>query len=179
MHSDIQIRRCTPADAVALSDLAKRCFEDTFRGTCTDADMVEFLEFFYNEARLENELRQLDEATFFAELDGKPVAYLRICEGDPPFPFLAELRPLELSRLYVDQPFQGKGVAAMLMNYYLDFARENKFNYLWLGVWEHNYRAQSFYRKYGFRFTGHMHPFPIGSTPQTDEWWELLRPPKP
>jgi ribosomal protein S18 acetylase RimI-like enzyme len=171
--SDIQIRACAPADAAVLSDLAKRCFKDTFTGTCTEEDMEDFLETYYNEARLEQELKQSDECTFFAEIEGKPIAYLRICEGVPPFPAPADVRPLELSRLYVDLPFKGTGVAKQLMQYYMDYGQANGYNYLWLGVWEYNYRAQAFYKKYGFRFNGNKHPFPIGQTPQTDEWWDL------
>ena len=46
---------------------------------------------------------------------------------------------------------------------------------MWLGVWEHNYRAQKFYQKMGFEDTGYKHPFPIGNTPQTDLWyWKFL-----
>ena len=173
MTPEILIRRCVPADAAALSDLAKRCFKDTFEGTCTDADMEDFLETFYNEDRLGQELRRDDEITFFAEREGVPLAYLRICEGEPPFPAPAGLRPLELSRLYVDLPLKGTGVAKQLMQYYMEYAEANSYRFLWLGVWEHNLRAQAFYRKYGFQFNGHKHPFPIGQTPQTDEWWEL------
>jgi ribosomal protein S18 acetylase RimI-like enzyme len=38
---------------------------------------------------------------------------------------------------------------------------------LWLGVWEHNYRAQAFYRKWEFRVVG-THIFQLGSDAQTD-----------
>lgn len=29
-------------------------------------------------------------------------------------------------------------------------AKEGGFDWAWLGVWEHNVKAQGFYRKYGF-----------------------------
>ena len=62
-----------------------------------------------------------------------------------------------------------------LMNFALDFAMTNKYEVVWLGVWEHNNRAQKFYWKYGFEKSGHTHPFPIGNTPQTDLWlWKFL-----
>jgi len=102
-----------------------------------------------------------------------PVGFLRFLESPVPFPCNTCTRALELNRLYVDQSYKGKGVAQELMDYYLQFAADNRYDFLWLGVWEHNYRAQAFYRRYGFSFTGHRHPFPIGNTPQTDEWWAL------
>jgi len=38
---DIKIRRITPREAQALSDMAKLTFYDTFTGTCTEADIRE------------------------------------------------------------------------------------------------------------------------------------------
>ena len=55
-------------------------------------------------------------------------------------------------------------------------ATEKKYEAVWLGVWEHNIRAQKFYGKYGFEDSGYTHDFPIGSTPQTDKWfWKFLK----
>jgi ribosomal protein S18 acetylase RimI-like enzyme len=38
---------------------------------------------------------------------------------------------------------------------------------LWLGVWEHNARAQAFYRNWNFTDIG-THVFQLGDDPQTD-----------
>ncbi|MES2849190.1 MAG: GNAT family N-acetyltransferase, partial [Bacteroidota bacterium] len=55
------------------------------------------------------------------------------------------------------------------------FAKENKYEVLWLGVWEHNDRAKKFYEKMGFKDSGHTHDFPIGNTPQRDNWlWKFF-----
>lgn len=174
MSPDITIRRCTVADAQALSALASRTFHDTFTGTCTEDDMQEFLATYYSEERLRQELSDAKDYVFFAMQDGEPIAYLRFLESPVPFPYDTALKPLELNRLYVDAAHKGAGVARALMDFYLDFAMENDYRFLWLGVWEHNYRAQSFYRKYGFTPTHYTHPFPIGKTPQTDVWWERI-----
>ena len=56
------------------------------------------------------------------------------------------------------------------MTFVLDFAAEKNYDLVWLGVWEHNERALNFYKKFGFIDTGFKHPFPIGNTPQTDNW---------
>jgi len=57
------------------------------------------------------------------------------------------------------------------MNFALDFAKQKNYDLIWLGVWEHNERAKSFYKKFGFEDSGVEHPFPIGNTPQTDVWF--------
>jgi ribosomal protein S18 acetylase RimI-like enzyme len=134
--------------------------------------MQHFLGTYYNEARVEGELGNPDDYIFFAEVEGAPVGFLRFLGTPLPFP-AAALKPLELNRLYVDARYKGRGVAQQLMDFYLQYAADHGYDYLWLGVWEYNYRAQAFYRRNGFRFTGHRHPFPIGNTPQTDEWWAL------
>jgi ribosomal protein S18 acetylase RimI-like enzyme len=41
---------------------------------------------------------------------------------------------------------------------------------MWLGVWERNVRAQSFYRKHGFAPVG-AHVFLFGTEEQTDQIW--------
>jgi ribosomal protein S18 acetylase RimI-like enzyme len=167
----LTIRRCTIDDAPALSALARRTFYDTFTGTCTEEDMQDFLDTFYNEDRIRQELSDEADYVFFAMMHDMPVAYLRFLESAIPFPHGPDKKALELNRLYVDKAYKGQGDAHALMNFYLDYAKMGGYRLLWLGVWEHNYRAQAFYRKYGFAPSPYTHPFPIGNTPQTDVWW--------
>ena len=88
---------------------------------------------------------------------------------------MKQWKSLELKRIYVLEEFHGKGVAQRLMNFVIQSAQANQYQVVWLGVWEHNYRAQKFYEKYSFVHSGHTHDFPIGSTPQTDCWfWRFL-----
>jgi len=168
---NITIRRCAPEDAAALSKLAQTSFFDTFHDTCTAADMEDFLQQYYSEKQLLKELEDPEDFVFFAIVDGIPAGYLRLLPARPPFAMEHEYHALELNRLYIDKHFLGQGVAQALMSFFGEFAAAGQYLYLWLGVWEHNYRAQAFYRKYGFSFTGYTHPFPVGGTPQTDQWW--------
>lgn len=163
---------CRPADAEALSAIAKRTFYDTFTGTCSEEDMQGFLYEYYDAARLRRELETGVLPSWFAMADGLPAGYVSFAQRPPAFPYNGDAaKAFELIRLYVDKPFHGKGVAQALMRFYMDAAVAEGAACLWLGVWEHNYRAQKFYSKYGFTFTGHTHPFPIGLTPQIDQWW--------
>jgi len=173
---EINIRRVTIDDVSALSVIARKTFYDTFTGTCTEADMRDFLDKFYSEERLGKELTNDNNFCFFAEAEGIPVAYLQFMEDYSGFPEIKKWRALELKRIYVLDTFQGKGVAQQLMDFILNFAVENKYEMVWLGVWEHNTKAQKFYAKYGFENSGFTHDFPIGNTPQTDLWlWKFLK----
>ncbi len=172
---EISIRRVTIDDASALSVIARQTFYDTFTGTCSEEDMRSFLDEFYNEEQLGKELMDEETFCFFAESEGSPVAYLHFKEDYNNFPLIKKWKALELKRIYVQKEFHGKGIAQQLMDFILAFATENKYEVVWLGVWEHNVRAQRFYEKYGFEFSGHTHDFPIGDTPQTDVWlWKFL-----
>ena len=159
------------ADVAALTAIARSTFHDTFAHTATAADMHHFLDSFYSSEQMAGELANPEDYIFFATIQNNPVGFMRFLESPVPFPHNAHGKPLELNRLYVDAAYQGRGIAQLLMNFYMEYAVSSGCRLLWLGVWEHNHRAHAFYRKYGFTFTGHRHPFPIGDTPQTDEWW--------
>ena len=172
---EIKLRRIVVHDAAALSAIAKQTFFDTFTGTCTDADMQDFLDNYFNEPKLASEINEKNNFYFFAEYEGNPVGYLQFMEDYSGFPLMKKWKALELKRLYVLKEFHGKGIAQQLMDHILSLAKENGYEVVWLGVWEHNNRARHFYEKYGFVFSGHTHDFPIGSTPQTDQWlWKFL-----
>ncbi len=173
---EINIRRVTIDDVSTLSVLARQTFYDTFTGTCTEEDMHGFLDKYYSEAQLGKELLDTGTCCFFAELDGVPVAYLQFKEDYGNFPIMKKWKALELKRIYVLNGFHGKGIAQALMDLILNFATEHQYEVVWLGVWEHNLRAQRFYEKYGFTNSGYTHDFPIGDTPQTDVWlWKFLK----
>jgi ribosomal protein S18 acetylase RimI-like enzyme len=75
--------------------------------------------------------------------------------------------PVELVRLYVSREWLGRGIGEQLMRACIDVARQLGHETLWLGVWEHNGRAQAFYRKWDFRTVGE-HMFELGSDMQRD-----------
>jgi len=101
-----------------------------------------------------------------AEADGVALGYAMLRSGTTPEQVTGE-RPIELVRLYVSQDSLGSGVGAALMRACLDEAKRDGYQTLWLGVWEHNNRAQTFYRKWNFREVG-THLFQLGDDPQTD-----------
>jgi ribosomal protein S18 acetylase RimI-like enzyme len=173
---EITIRRILLQDAAALAQISRQTFYDTFTGTCTEADMQLFLEQYYNLVQVQSELANKDDFYFFAEINGVPVGYLRFMEDYSGLPEVNQWKALELKRLYVLKEYHSKGVAQKLMVFFIAYALQNKYQLVWLGVWEHNLRAQKFYTKYGFVNSGFTHDFPIGNTPQTDQWfWKFLQ----
>ena len=174
MHK-ITMRRITLEDVPALSFLAKKTFYDTFTGTCTEDDMSDFLETFYNENTLAEEVSNNSFQYFFAELDEEIVGYILFSDGEVSFDEIKGSTALELKRLYILNEYHGKGIAHDVMNFFLDYAMAQGYDVAFLGVWEHNLKAQKFYKKHGFIMSEHTHPFPIGKTPQTDVYmWKSI-----
>lgn len=164
----VTLRRLTLKDVPAISILAKKTFYDSFSGTATPEDMDDFLELYYNETVLTQQIEVDRINYFFAEINNEPVAYISFAKESPDFAETKGRSVIELKRLYVLGQYHAKGIAQKLMNFFLEYAIRENFDVAFLGVWEYNYKAQNFYAKYGFTHTKYRHPFPIGNTPQTD-----------
>jgi len=172
---NILIRRVKEEDVEVLSELSKKTFYDTFTGTCSEKDMEDFLEEYFNLNQVKKELSDNTDFYYFAEVESKPVGYIRFKEDYEALETMRKWKALELKRFYVLKEYHGKGVADILIEFILNYAKNSHYEVVWLGVWEFNFRAQNFYRKKGFKDSGYSHPFPIGNTPQTDLWyWKFI-----
>ena len=166
------IRRGDINDVALLQQIGRTTFDDTFGNTCTKEDMRGVLDLFFNSAQVALELQDESDNFFFFEQDGIAKGYLRInAKHACPLDSFQNRKSIELVRLYILKEFHGLGVANELMNFALDFARNNGFDLMYLSVWEYNFRARGFYEKHGFANTGIENDFPLGSTPQTDYWF--------
>jgi ribosomal protein S18 acetylase RimI-like enzyme len=151
--------------------LGRDVYTETFQAYNTEENMRAYLNEAYDLKQLEAEWHEADSAYFLARVVGEPAGFLRLRKNDE---VAHQLGPntLELQRLYIHSKFHGKGVAACLMEKYLEVARARQVEWLWLGVWEKNFRAQAFYQKWGFQKFGE-HVFQMGDDPQID--WLLCR----
>ena len=165
---EIHIKRATPEDAELISSMSKVTFEDTFRGTCTDEDLQSFVDTAFSLANTLRNLNDENDFYFIAYINNEAAGYMRLKENYTEYDAIKKYNGLELKRIYVAKEYQSKKVGAALMAYALQFSAEKNYEVLWLGVWEHNEKARSFYKKWGFIDTGDTHDFPIGNTPQTD-----------
>ncbi|HET6346735.1 MAG TPA: GNAT family N-acetyltransferase, partial [Myxococcota bacterium] len=149
-----RIAPATAADAAFIARLGAQVFYKTFAHVTPPADMQAFLSETYAPARVAAELA--DPAHVFRvarAADDALAGFAQLRQG-PPDPAVRGPAPVELQRLYVDSRWHGLGVAQALMHQAIDWAVAAGFRTLWLGVWEHNVRAQRFYRKYGLEVCG-------------------------
>jgi GNAT superfamily N-acetyltransferase len=166
--SDLIVRGASPDDSVLLAELAYVTFWDAFHAHPANRpeDMAAYMSAAFSEEQIACELADEQNIYFIAELDGEPAGYAKLIVGSTEDDINAN-RPIELARLYSHQRFLGKGVGQALMDKCFSKAGELGCDVMWLGVWEHNPRAQRFYQRNGFSFCG-THIFQLGSDPQTD-----------
>jgi diamine N-acetyltransferase len=163
---DVTIRRANSADASLLAELGARTFSETFSGDNTHADMAAYLASSFNLARQTVELADPASTFLIAEVGGAATGYAQLHAGQPA-EGIEGAKPVELVRLYVSREWLGLGVGMALMRACVNEAQQAGHATIWLGVWEENRRAQSFYRKWNFRAIGE-HVFQLGSDPQRD-----------
>lgn len=162
----MKIRRAEVSEAAEVAALAERTFRATFEADNTAQDMDAHCRKAYSAAIQRAELHDPDIVTLVCEApDGELIAYAQLRSGAPQQ--IIGPAPLELWRFYVDSAHHGQGVAQALMKSVMDTADSRGARTLWLGVWERNHRAQTFYRKVGFVDVG-SHNFIVGKDVQTD-----------
>ncbi|MBS1795184.1 MAG: GNAT family N-acetyltransferase [Acidobacteria bacterium] len=163
-----KIRRADARDVQVLSVVGRRSFDEAFSDHPANHpdDMRAYMDEAFAEATIAAEIANAQTIFLIAETGNEAAGYLKM-KFDAREPCVSGERPLELCRLYALDKFIGRGVGRALMLEFLKIAAETNRDTLWLGVWEFNYRAQAFYRKFGFEKCGE-HVFQLGSDPQTD-----------
>jgi diamine N-acetyltransferase len=162
----VTIRNATNADAPLLAEIGAKTFYETFAADNTPEDMAAYLAESFSVDKLAAELADPAGCFLIAEAGGIVAGYAKLQNGQPPN-CVTGSPAIELLRLYVLQDWLGRGIGAALMRACLEEAARKACETIWLGVWEHNARAQAFYRKWGFEQVG-SHVFKLGDDLQTD-----------
>lgn len=164
--SSVIIRLATIADAEMIAEMSRRTFFDTFATFNTKENMDKFMNEQFSKKTLMAEVGEAGNIFLIAYMDDEPVGYARLYESLKP-PELEDEDAVEIVRIYSEQKAIGKGVGKALMLRCVEIAKERNKNIIWLGVWEHNDNAISFYKKFGYEQFG-THIFMLGNDPQTD-----------
>jgi ribosomal protein S18 acetylase RimI-like enzyme len=166
MSENVTIRTASIKDARLLSYLGAKTFQDTFMSSNTEKDMDLYLAKNFSKEQLERELKEDGTTFIIAEHNGEAVGYAKMRAQEEP-EGLNESNQIEIERIYSRKEYFGKAVGKALMGACLNLAMAAGHKVAWLGVWENNPRAISFYEKWGFRKFG-THPFVLGTDLQTD-----------
>ena len=161
----IAYRDAAIADGLALADMGRRCFVETFGPHFPADDMAIHLERMFGPGGLPAELAEPRLRVRMAEEDDEIAGYLKLAPMSLPVPH--EPGALEIKQLYILAPWQGAGVAAALMDWAIEAARAEGAPAIYLSVWEHGARAIAFYARRGFEKVGEA-PFRLGTRTYQD-----------
>ena len=162
----MELKKCTLEDLKALQKISIELFTDTFKDQNTEEDLKNYLEKAYNSIQLKQELTNKN-STFFFLLDNEEiVGYLKLNIGDAQTEDIVE-SAVEIERIYIQSDRKRKGYGTVLIEKAEQFAQEKNKKVIWLGVWEENLSALSFYKKKGFIQIS-SHSFFMGDDEQTD-----------
>ncbi len=168
-----KIRKAVSDDAEILAEIGWQSFDEAFADNPKNhpADMKIYINQAFSPETLAADLRDEKTVYLLAELEGDAVGYAKI-KFDAREDCISGEKTLELCRLYALDEYIGKGIGKSLMLEMFTIAEENNCDTIWLGVWEFNFRAQEFYKKFGFEKCGE-HIFQLGNDPQID--WVMQR----
>ncbi|UUF13255.1 MULTISPECIES: GNAT family N-acetyltransferase [Flavobacterium] len=168
---DIQINKITLDGIDQLQKIGRQTFYETFSEYNSEENMQTYLDEKFSKEKLTEELTNKKSEFYFAVLDNNAIGYLKINFGESQTE-LQDEKSLEIERIYVSKEFHGKKVGQLLYEKAIQIAKEKNADYVWLGVWEENHRALSFYKKNGFvEFDKHI--FRLGNDEQTDIMMKL------
>lgn len=167
----IEITKVTPADLYQLQQIGRHTFFETFSSLNTEENMTKYLDEGFSIQKLTDEVNDKNTSFYFASSAGKVIGYLKL-NGGPSQTEIKDDKAIEIERIYVLKEYHGKSVGQLLYQKAIEIAKQMQADYVWLGVWEENPRAISFYKKNGFvEFDKHI--FKLGDDEQTDIMMKL------
>ena len=159
--SSLTVRDAAPGDLTALVTLSQKTFTDKFGPLYNPEDLAAFLEESHGEEAYRGYLADPENLVRVAEYgDGKLGAYL-LCS---PLSLPAnDALPgaVEMKRLYVDTPLQGRGLGSRFIDEALAWARSRAAPEMYLSVFSENFGAQRLYARSGWEKVGEF-VFPVG-----------------
>lgn len=167
----IHYRDARAADGPALAAMARRSFTETFGTLYSQSDLAAFLDDAFGANGLPSQLSDPDFAVRLALAGDAIIGFVKM----GPVTFPGEWRPdaIELYQFYVLGPWQGEGVAPVLMDWSLQHARSHGAKEIILSVYVDNVRARRFYERYGFGEIG-RYAFRVGETIDDDRIMRLV-----
>lgn len=163
----IKLIHADASHASLLAKLALDTFCESFEKVNNPEDFWAYVNEAFHVSKIESEIKEPGSVYVLAYFDNELAGFARVRQSDEVNKDFPGVKTIELQRIYALDKFIGKGVGKALMNYCIDLGKKQSAEILWLGVWEHNQRAQQFYKKLGFeQFSSHV--FMLGRDAQTD-----------
>lgn len=165
----VTIRRAKPKDAPRLTEIAA----STFYLACPPDFPRDEADLFVAENLSETQFRTWAKARnvqlWVAEIAGVVIGYATVMLKFPAedLPNQETEHAAHLSKMYCLPEHHGSGAASLLLTHTMEQARTAGMRTMWLGVNQHNKRAQRFYSRHGFEVGG-TRQFVVGEQTHDD-----------
>lgn len=149
VNPPVTLRRATADDALCLAVLGTQVFLDTYATAGIRPALAREVTAAFGADAMARQLADPAAYCLLAEHDGHLVGFAQLAldaghELAPPGV------PAELFRLYVQEPFTGRGVGSALLRAAESAAAAHGAGVLWLTPWVHNRRALGFYARHAY-----------------------------
>ncbi|MDA7882111.1 GNAT family N-acetyltransferase [Akkermansiaceae bacterium] len=171
MPAPFQLRTPSLDDLIALAELGKTTFIETFGHLYQPEDLQAFLTKVYSEEAIAKELNNPDLHFQVLAHEEDFIGFAKIGPVHVPVENFAP-GAMELWQLYVRQEFIGQGLGRKLMAWAEEQFKAHRASEIYVSVFSENERAIQFYESHGFRKVGD-YGFPVGE--QIDLEWIMLK----
>lgn len=163
---NIQVEKYEEEEPYELLEFARRNFIEAYAHLNTAENMEAYVSQTFTPEAFFQHYHHPHSTCFIARSGKEIVGYFKVnidaAQTEPNHP-----DSCEIERIYVDTRFKGRGIGKKLFYAAVDYGKQLKRHYLWLGVWEENHDAIRFYQKIGMKPFG-THSFQLGDEEQTD-----------
>ncbi|MEP7069051.1 MAG: GNAT family N-acetyltransferase [Usitatibacter sp.] len=150
------MRAATPADSLCLGVLGTQVFLDTYATSGIRRPIAAEVVAAFSTSAVRALFDDPALRITVAERDDHLIGFVQtaLATGHD---LVRSPSPVELRRIYVQEPFTRQGVGALLLRHAEEAADSEGATHLWLSAWVHNERALRFYARHGY--------IDLGSTP--------------
>jgi ribosomal protein S18 acetylase RimI-like enzyme len=149
----IHIKKCNFEDLGLLQEISVETFNETFKNQNSPENMKAYLERAFNLKQLEKELSNISAEFYFIYSNEEIAGYLKVNTNDAQTEIMGN-NSLEIERIYIREKLHKQGLGKYLLNTAIEIAIERNKDKIWLGVWEKNESAITFYKKNGLCSNG-------------------------
>jgi len=171
----VRIIKAGPNEAQTVADIGRETFYETWKSVNTEEDLQLYMNKSFNPEKIKEELKNDAVNTFLLAYAGDELAGYAKLRNDRTYEQLKGARALEMERIYVLKKFQDKKAGKAMMDESIQIARTGRYECLWLGVNQENFKAIDFYKRYGFEIFG-TKQFILGTAVDEDFLMKLVLP---
>lgn len=162
----MHLYKCNKYDLDEVIHIGRNTYFETYHSMNSKKTMSLYLDEAFSPQKIEKEINDPNSIFYFLSDKDVIVAYMKVnfalAQTD-----LNDSQSLELERIYVKKEFKGCGYGKALIGKTISIAKKYGYKYVWLGVWEKNKPALTFYEKMGFEIFK-RHKFCMGDELQND-----------